>query len=89
MSEIVSYEIYAWMSVYYRQVAGQEDFGSLSVEEQWYRLRDHILSNGPPSHTIRAEEIDSQERSKRPRILNWLKTRDQKITLVGNEKGNG
>lgn len=69
--------IYAWMAVYYRQVAQQLNFHSKSEGERWRLLRAHIRADGPVNDAARAAAIDRIPESERRAILGWLEARRQ------------
>ena len=75
MPPVDRFEIYGWLSVYYRQVAETAGFFAKNTQERWAALRKCMLADNPPNGPTLAVGIDGVRKEERAEVLSWLETR--------------
>jgi hypothetical protein len=70
--------VFAWMSVYYRQVSQQPGFFAHDTNGRWQLLREAILADAPQNDPSRMYAVDGvHESDDRAEVLAWLEEQRQ------------
>jgi hypothetical protein len=77
------YGIYAWLQVHYHVALRAGGFDDLVPDEQWERLRRHVLRAGRVDDASVRETFDGIPEQRRCGILRWLRYRGWHEVVIG------